>query len=40
MAREFKRWLIQLMITVLYNGRGGAYLLGADMTWKMPVFRE
>lgn len=34
MAREFKRWLTQLMMTVLYNGRGGAYLLGADMTWK------
>lgn len=34
MVKEFKRWATQLAMTVLYNGRGGAYLLGTDMTWK------
>ena len=34
MVKDFKRWTTQLAATVLYNGRGAANLLGADMTWK------
>lgn len=34
MVKYFKRWTMQLAATVLYNGRGAANLLGADMTWK------
>lgn len=34
MLRAWKRKLTQLTATLLYNGRGGAYLLGTDMTWK------
>ena len=34
MVKYFKRWMTQLAATVLYNGRGAANLLGADMTWK------
>lgn len=34
MKIEFRRRLTQLAATILYNGRGGAYLLGSDMTWK------
>ena len=32
MVKDFKRWTTQLTATVLYNGRGAANLLGADMT--------
>ena len=32
MVKDFKRWTTQLAATVLYNGRGAANLLGADMT--------
>lgn len=40
MVKDFKRWTTQLAATVLYNGRGAANLLGADMTWKMFVCPE
>ena len=38
MVKDFKRWTTQLAATVLYNGRGAANLLGADMTWNCLLY--